>query len=246
VRAKVACFVAGDPGTAKEKARRKAAEAERLFALAQSYTRPRVRQQAVVAVGGMIGAGKSTVADALGLELGVPVVSSDACRKALGGLRPTDRGGAELYTEPMDRRTYAEVLRNARCVVGSGRGVVLDATFREPRTRDLARALAREADRRFRFVEVTCDEPTLRARLRGRGGGSSMSDAGEALLEAMRGRYCPPDELVPGERMAVDGRAEPGDSARKIRRALEEAGGWPTRPSPPCSVETTRFRGGEP
>ena len=105
VRAKVACFVAADPSTPPDKIQRKAAEAARLFALATAYSRPQVRVRHVIAVGGTIGAGKSSVADELSLRLGLPVVSSDVTRKLLAGLRPTERGDAALYTEEYTRRT---------------------------------------------------------------------------------------------------------------------------------------------
>ncbi len=220
VRAKVACVVAADPATAPEKARRKSAEAERLFALAESYTRPPAVSRHVIAVGGMIGAGKSTVADALTLELGLPAVSSDATRKSLGGLAPTARGGALLYTEERTRQTYAEVLRRAGCVLASGRGVILDASFADARTRAAARDLAARQQRPFLFVEVTSDEPTIRARLRARRDGESISDARESMLPVLAGRYQPPDEIGPAERMTVDGQEDPAQIARVIRGRL--------------------------
>ena len=46
-------MVVADPTTAPDKARRKSAEAERLFELAESYTRPARIDGHVIAVGGM-------------------------------------------------------------------------------------------------------------------------------------------------------------------------------------------------
>jgi aminoglycoside phosphotransferase family enzyme/predicted kinase len=216
VRAKVACVVAADPYTAPEKAARKTTEAARLFALADSYTRPPPLSRAVIAVGGMIGTGKSTVADALTLELHLPAVSSDATRKSLAGLTPTAPGGAWLYTEDRTTRTYAEVLRRAECVLSSSRGVVLDASFADARTRADACALAQRHRRPFVFVEVTCDEETIRSRLRARREGESVSDAREDLLPELARRYQPPVELAPEARMIVDGRQDPTQIARVI------------------------------
>jgi uncharacterized protein len=220
VRAKVACVVATDPSTAADKARRKSTEAERLFELAESYTRPPRIEGHLIAVGGMIGAGKSTVADALTLELRLPAVSSDATRKSLGGLAPTAPGGAWLYSEERTRRTYAEVLRRAELVLSSGRGVVLDASFADAETRAAARELARRRNRPFLFVGVTCDEETLRARLRARRDGASVSDARENLLPSFTRRYHPPAEIPLEERMIVDGRQDPAQIARDIRARL--------------------------
>jgi uncharacterized protein len=220
VRAKVACFVAADPTTAPEKARRKSAEAERLFALAESYTRPSRGCQHLIAVGGLIGTGKSTVADALSLELQLPAVSSDATRKSLAGLPPTARAGAGLYSEERTRATYEELLRRAERVLASGRGVVLDATFSEPGFRAAARELARRKQRPFLFVDVECDDDTIRARLRAREGRPSVSDAREDLLPLLRRRFRPPEELAPDERITIDGTTPPRQAAQQIRQRL--------------------------
>ena len=76
IRAKIACFVAASPGTSAAKALRKRAEARRLFRLAETVTRPPTFAP-VIAVGGMIAAGKSSIAIAVGPAVGAPVLSSD-------------------------------------------------------------------------------------------------------------------------------------------------------------------------
>jgi aminoglycoside phosphotransferase family enzyme/predicted kinase len=220
VRAKVACFVAGDPTTPPAKARRKAASARRLMALALRY-RHNDQPRPIIAVGGPIGAGKSALAEALSRTLALPAISSDATRKHLGGVRATEPGGATLYSPEMDRRTLAEMLRRARLVVDSGRGVVLDATFRQRETRAAARALAEANGAPFLFVELVADAATLRARLRARKAGESVSDAREDLLERMLAEYDPPTELPEGQRLRLDGRLEIDALAGCVARALE-------------------------
>jgi predicted kinase len=204
VRGKVASFVAADPSTETGKADRKAGEAARLFALARAYTEPRAAPGAVVAVGGLIGAGKSTLAQALARVVGSPVVDSDRTRKALAGVSPTQPASAETYTDAFTRRTYDELFRRADVVLGSGRGVILDATFRSRGLRLRARELALRHGRAFRFVEAICDEETLRERLRARRKGPSVSDATEGLLEQIRRDFDPITELASAEHVSVD------------------------------------------
>ena len=169
VRGKVAAFLAADPSTPPEKGTRKAEEARTLFALARSYAKARSDDPPVVAVGGVIGSGKSTLAEALGRATGAPVLSADRIRKALAGIRATERAPDSAYSAAFSARTFAELFRRAAVVLGSGRGVVLDATFRGRDLRLRARDLARGQGRRFLFAETVCDEATLRDRLRRRG-----------------------------------------------------------------------------
>ena len=45
----------------------------------------------MIAVGGVIGAGKTALAEAVARALGVPVIESDRTRKWLAGVVPTQR-----------------------------------------------------------------------------------------------------------------------------------------------------------
>ena len=204
VRAKVASFLAADPSTASDKAQRKAREAETLFQLARRYSAAHTDLGPVLAVGGLIGAGKSTLARALGRSLGLPVVDSDRARKALAGILVTKQAPPQVYSEAFTHQTYQELFRRADVVLGSRRGVVLDATFRERDFRRRARDLAVRHGRSFRFIEAMCDDATLRARLRARAAvGESVSDATEDLLEHFRRNFEPVTELRTDEHVPV-------------------------------------------
>jgi uncharacterized protein len=220
VRGKVAALLAADPATSPEKAARKAEEARSLFTLARAYAEPRATAPPVVAVGGLIGSGKSTLAEGLGRATAAPVVSSDRVRKALAGVGATERAPESAYSAAFSVRTFDELFRRAGVVLTSGRGVVLDATFRERELRRRALDLARRHGRRFLFVETVCDEATLRERLRRRSTGPSVSDAGEALLERVRAEFEPVTELGPGEHVRVDTTGPPEAAVRAALAAL--------------------------
>ncbi|HVU52361.1 MAG TPA: AAA family ATPase [Polyangia bacterium] len=217
VRGKVAALIASDEDAPPEARKRKRAEARRDFALCRSYAGRALEPPFVVVVGGMIGSGKSTLAEALGRALAAPVISSDRTRKALAGLGARERGGAELYTEAARARVYDELLRRADGVLGSGRPVVLDATFSEARRRGQARELARAHGAEAVVVEVGCAEATLRARLARRRAGGSVSDATDAELGALAGRYEAPRPSEGPALVRVDGELAP---ARVVADAL--------------------------
>lgn len=65
------------------------AHARRFFALALSAGRRSLLEPVVVAVGGVMASGKSTVAEALGDRLSAPVIDADRTRKRLLGIDPT-------------------------------------------------------------------------------------------------------------------------------------------------------------
>jgi aminoglycoside phosphotransferase family enzyme/predicted kinase len=221
VRGKIAALLAADASTSPDRSLRKAEEARSLFELARSYVEAAPGAPFVMAVGGLIGSGKTTLAEALGRATSIPVVSADRVRKALAGVAALERAPADAYTPAFSRRTFDELFRRAGVVLESGRSVVLDATFRARDLRLRARDLARAHGGRFLFVETTCDDATLRERLRRRAAGPSVSDAGEALLEQVRAAFEPVTELDPEEHVRVD---TAGPAAAAARLALAALG----------------------
>ena len=232
VRGKVAAFLAADPSTPPDKVVRKAEEAVTLFALARSYAEARTGAPPVIAVGGLIGSGKSTLAEALGRTRGVPVITADRVRKALAGVRATEPAPEHAYSAGFSARTFDELFRRAVIVLDSGRGVVLDATFRARDLRLRARDLARRHGRRFLFAETVCDEGTLRERLRRRAAGPSVSDAGEGLLERVRAEFEPVTELGAGEHVRVDTSGPSEAAVAAVLASLRAEAAGPARPGP--------------
>lgn len=224
VRGKVACFVVADAETPDEVRRAKTDEAFRMFELAERYSRPAPHHEAVIAVGGLIGTGKSTLAEGLSLSLRSPHVSSDATRKNLFGVELTDRLPAAAYAPEVSNRTYAELFRRAELVLDSGRGVLLDATFRDRDSRHRARDLARRHGRPFLFLEARCDERIVRERLRRRAEEPSVSDATEAQMSRMTWEGEPTEGLTEAEHLAVDTAGRPEETVAAVRARLESLG----------------------
>ena len=217
VRAKVACLVADDESTSATVRERKRAEAVWLFALARRALEVPRPTPLVLGVGGMIGAGKSTVADRLARRWHVPTVSADATRKHLAGLGKLERGTAEIYSAPMTAAMQDELLRRTELVVQSGRSVIVDTTFRSRRLRARVRELAMRLGARFAMVECRVSEDEARQRLRARHGG--VSDAREGLLDEFLVHYERMDELPDGERVVLDTALSVGEQDEVLARA---------------------------
>lgn len=180
VRAKVGTLRAAQHGTPIDP------DTAALYALARRHLElGRVR---LVVVGGAPGTGKSTVAAAVADELGAALLRTDSVRR-----RDPGRG----YEPAAVRRTYAEVLDEARRLLALGEHVVLDATFRDREERAAVRRLAEEAV--ADLTELRCvldpDEAARRidARLRA---GTDDSEATPAVGRRLAVEFDPWPEAV--------------------------------------------------
>ncbi|MFZ5448629.1 MAG: AAA family ATPase [Thermodesulfobacteriota bacterium] len=123
----------------------------------------------IVVIFGLMGTGKSSRSRALAKSTGWPVIHSDAVRKTLAGLKPTDRVpvdfGQGIYNEDFSTRTYSEMLRLARDYLNSGQNVILDGSYKRAQERDRVRQLAKEQGAKIVFVYCECPANVARERL---------------------------------------------------------------------------------
>jgi aminoglycoside phosphotransferase family enzyme/predicted kinase len=224
VRAKVASVAARDPGIDAAQRRRAAESARRHLELAADALAP-PRAGALVLVGGVVGTGKSTVAEALADRVGGVVVSSDRVRKRLAGLAPEQRAaaapGAGIYTAERSERVDAGLLERAGPVVASGRVAILDATFASRAERRRAREAAGALGVALRFLEVRCAPELTRERLARRAAlGADPSDAGPELHARSAEGFEPvrAEEGLDAQEIDAGDPAWPGELARRAAR----------------------------
>ncbi|MGD0642375.1 MAG: AAA family ATPase [Roseiarcus sp.] len=126
-----------------EQAKEKEA-ARRYFVFAEAFLRPAPPR--LVAVGGLSGTGKSTLAAALAPEIGrapgAILLRSDVERKHLFAVEETTRLPDEAYGEAASRETYARLARKAGLALRAGHSVVIDAVLAHARERQAAARLA--------------------------------------------------------------------------------------------------------
>ncbi|RMH21792.1 MAG: dephospho-CoA kinase [Acidobacteria bacterium] len=229
VRGKVAAMLAADAAVSEATRRRAAAEARRYFLLALACGRRPLLEPVVVAVGGVIASGKSTLAEALAETLSAPIVDSDRTRKHLLGVPPEQpvRDGAFAggYAPEVSRGVYEEVLRRAAAVLDSGRPVILDATFRSRRDRRAARRLAARYGVPFFFLECRAPVAELRRRLVRRARQGGVSDGRLEILDDFLDRWQPvAGELPPEEHLVIDSGRPLAD---QLARLGERLPAWP-------------------
>lgn len=165
-----------------EKAEAQAREARAYLDLALTLlTPPRPR---LIAVGGLSGTGKSTLARVLapsfGPAPGAVVLRSDLIRKELAGIDPVTRLPPGAYTREASAAVYARLCERATHALAAGHAVVADAVFADPAERVAIEAAARAANALFRGLWLEGSQDVLEARIAARHG-----DASDATVDVL-------------------------------------------------------------
>jgi uncharacterized protein len=166
---------------------------------AQAYLTP--PPPFMLAIGGLQGTGKSTLARRLAPDLGrapgAVVLRSDELRKRLFDRAPEDRLPQEAYAETANQKVNAALVDLARTVVQGGHAVIMDATFLDSPMRQAAETAAREAGVRFLGVWLHAPLAELERRIEAR-----RNDASDATLAVLR--RSAESETPPADWLRVD------------------------------------------
>ncbi|PLP55626.1 aminoglycoside phosphotransferase [Mesorhizobium loti] len=146
------------------------AEARSYFELARSLlteTPPRL-----IAIGGLSGSGKTTVAEAIAHGIGAPpgarIIESDRIRKALHGVPAETRLPDKAYRPEVSERVYRQIAWRSDLILAQGGCVLADAVFDKPGNRDSIERVARDRSVPFAGFWLTADPSILWSRIRER------------------------------------------------------------------------------
>jgi aminoglycoside phosphotransferase family enzyme/predicted kinase len=138
----------------------------------------------LVALGGVSGTGKSTLARALAPKLGpapgAVVLRSDVVRKRLHGAAPGDRLPPAAYRKEASRAVYDALAERAAVLVRAGHATIVDAVFLDPAERAQIERVALEAGVLFQGLWLSAPEAILAQRVTARRG--DVSDATPYVL----------------------------------------------------------------
>ncbi|HAP67043.1 MAG TPA: hypothetical protein DCQ99_04395 [Nitrospinae bacterium] len=118
---------------------------------------------------GLIGTGKSTLANLLSKKLNIPVISSDIIRKKLAGISTTEHKYEEfekgIYSRKFTDKTYTEIFKKAKEFLIKGSSVIIDASFQRRTDRNLVLNMANELGIKVFVVETLCKDEEIKNRL---------------------------------------------------------------------------------
>jgi aminoglycoside phosphotransferase family enzyme/predicted kinase len=231
VRAKVECFRLDDPAVSAGDKRRAARATARYCRLAARYAEA-LRRPWLLLCCGLMGSGKSALAEALAPRLSLEVLGSDVTRKELAGVRPTTAArtayGEGLYTPEWTDATYAYLFAQAEQMLAEGRSVLLDASFQRASHRRQALQLAASVGAECCVLECWCPEEELSRRLQRRAAqGGSVSDGRVELLAQQRASFEPLFDVPPSQHLRVD-------TSPPLTEVVENVVGALARPTGGC------------
>jgi len=157
--------------------------------------------QWLVALCGLPGVGKSTVAGYAADHLDAVRLRTDAVRKELFD--------EPAYTDAETDAVYEELCDRAAEHLSTGGSVVLDATFADAGHRQWARDVASRRGVAFRLIEVVCEQSVAEERIAAR---DDISDADVAVYRRFRSEFDPVEE----EHAVVDNSGSTAETRRQI------------------------------
>jgi len=180
VRAGIRAMVAGERAQSleAEKADASAHEAAGYFRTALNYLQP--AQSRVIAIGGLSGTGKSTlaarIAHLFGPAPGALHLRSDIERKLLLGVAETHRLRTAAYSQVTTQEVYGALMRKTRQALAARHAVVVDAVFSTLEERHAIEQLARDAGCPFQGLWLSAPSDVLFRRVAVRSGDASDAD----------------------------------------------------------------------
>ena len=223
VRGKVESFKLDDPHIPEEEKEETLSKAIKYFDLAYSYIKD--KKPTLFIITGLIGSGKTVLAKAISHRRAMAVISSDDVRKRLANIPPDEHRFEEfdsgIYSSTFSRKTYDEMLRQAKQILKARQSVIIDASFRKAKERRKTMKLAQEMGAAFKVIECVCDEETIKERLSHRFEEASISDGRLEILPQLKEDFEPVSEFDLEDHIVVDSSRPMEETVKELLERIE-------------------------
>ncbi len=183
----------------------------------------------LVCIMGLMGTGKTYLAQRVGEQMGWEQYSSDEMRKNIAGKRPKEdsHDGWEqgLYAPKVTNATYDALYKAAKEQLAIGKSVVLDASFRSDRQRRRLGGLAQMLGAQPLFIELRAARQIVTQRLLKRQAeGDSFSDGRLELYDQQAAAWENISPEIHQHSIYLDGAAPVEEKINRVVQKLEDWG----------------------
>lgn len=190
MRAAIRSKIAASAALAQSDPEQKQAQqslARKYFGFAQAFLEP--SQPELVAIGGLSGTGKTTLAYELAADIGrapgARVLRTDVMRKRQLDIPEAEKAPPEAYTLQASNRVYQAIDEAIQSVLASGHSAIFDAVFAAESERAKIRRIAKSVEAEFTGLWLTAAATTLRQRVADRA--QDASDATADIVDKQLG-----------------------------------------------------------
>ncbi|MEJ8473619.1 AAA family ATPase [Roseibium algae] len=179
-----------------------------------------VKAPILIAIGGLSGTGKTTLAYGLAPHLGRPpgarVLRSDVERKKRLGLAETDKAPEEAYSNTASTAVYAALDQCIQTTLASGHSAIFDAVFSKEAERQHLETIASNSEADFCGLWLEAPADVSKARVAART--EDASDATPNIVDRQQGY-----DIGHMNWAVIDAGQAPEDTASTARLALKES-----------------------
>ncbi len=204
VRGKIGCFTWASPEVDPKTRQESLILARRYFDLSFEYAGGK---PLLIVVFGLSGTGKSTLARELSKKLLASYYNSDTVRKNLQGIlpeqhhyEPFEQG---IYRPEITDKTYEALTEKAQNDIVHGRDVILDATYRSRKFREMIWRRIKDTEAKILFVLCEAPEDVIKKRLEERAQKAFEPSDGRWEIYLRQKQVFEPPQDIPSQKLLV-------------------------------------------